>query len=477
MSKKMSGIIHFFVMVALYFIVSMLPPFGMVTPMGMKILGAFVAIVYGWIFMDLLFASVFGFLFLGMTGVFTPATAVSAGFSNQTVQTIIIIGAFAAGLNQLGLGELITNFMLSRKIIVGRPWLLVIAFCIMGALFGLMNKGLFGILLLYAIVESIGKKCGYENKSAAMSFMCCMILYCCIFLPAGFAPYLPTMLMFGGIYANAMQVALPWGAYFVAGLILSLVVAVIMILLAKFVFRIDVSKFSITEEQRQQYAAEKAPTVAKAAFACLVVYIALIVAPQFLGTENAIMAFINNVGLIGWTLVYMAIFVLWQGKDGKPVLNIGKMFADIPWVVVMLVAVTIPLGNAVSNADGGIMATLNVWLRPILANFGVTGIYIFVLVFLGVLTQFTHNFVAGAVFLPLFGTVGASLGADPYLLFFFMFTALNVSFATPAASMNTGFAFGSPQVNPKWAYIWGWILLIVTIIVALIGIPIWTALI
>ena len=97
MSKKMSGIIHFFVMVALYFIVSMLPPFGMVTPMGMKILGAFVAIVYGWIFMDLLFASVFGFLFLGMTGVFTPATAVSAGFSNQTVQTIIIIGAFAAG--------------------------------------------------------------------------------------------------------------------------------------------------------------------------------------------------------------------------------------------------------------------------------------------------------------------------------------------------------------------------------------------
>ena len=159
MSKKMTGIIHFAVMVALYFIVSMLPPFGMVTPLGMKILGAFVAIVYGWIFMDLLFASVFGFLFLGLTGVFTPATAVSAGFSNQTVQTIIIIGAFAAGLNQLGLGELITNFMLSRKIIVGRPWLLVITFCIMGALFGLMNKGLFGILLLYAIVENIGKKC------------------------------------------------------------------------------------------------------------------------------------------------------------------------------------------------------------------------------------------------------------------------------------------------------------------------------
>ena len=64
MSKKMTGIVHFFVMVALYFIVSMLPPFGMVTPLGMKILGAFVAIVYGWVFMDLLFASIFGFLFL-----------------------------------------------------------------------------------------------------------------------------------------------------------------------------------------------------------------------------------------------------------------------------------------------------------------------------------------------------------------------------------------------------------------------------
>lgn len=477
MSKKVTNLIHFGVMVALYVIISMLPPFGMVSEMGMKVLGAFVAIVYGWVFMDLFFASIFGFLFLGLTGVFTPASALSAGFSNATVQSIILIGAFAAGLNQLGLGELITNFMLSRKFVVGRPWMLVIVFCVLAALFGLCNKGLFGIILLYSIVGNIAKKCGYEDKSPMMSFMCCMILYCCIFLPSGFAPYLPTMLMFGGIYANAMQVALPYGQYFVAGIVLSLIVAAIMILLAKFVLRLDVSKFTITEEQRQHYAAEKSPMTAKAAFVGLLIYISLLVIPQFAGTELPILAFINNVGLIGWTIVFISVFVLWQDENGKPALDLVKMFANVPWVVVMLVAVTIPLGSAVGNGDVGIMATLNVWLRPVLANFGVTGLYIFVFVFLGVLTQFAHNFVAGAVFLPLFGTVGVSLGADPYILFFLMFTALNVSFATPAASMNTGFAFGSDQVDPKWAYIWGWLLLVVTIIVVIVGLPLWNIII
>ncbi len=107
---------------------------------------------------------------------------------------------------------------------------------------------------------------------------------------------------------------------------------------------------------------------------------------------------------------------------------------------------------------------------------GATGIYIFVFVFLGILTQFAHNFVAGAVLLPLFGTVGMNCGADPHILFFLMFTALNVSFATPAASMNSGFVFGSDQVNPKYAYIWGWLLLIVTGVVVLLGLPLWNML-
>lgn len=476
MLKKYDFIIHFAVMMLLFVVISMLPPFGMITPTGMKVLGAFVAIVYGWMFHDLFFASLFGFVLLGLTGIFTPTTAISAGFSNVTVQQILIVGAFAAGLNQLGLGELVANFMLSRKFIVGRPWILMIIFFLIATFFGLCGKGLFGILLLFSIAGDIAKKCGYEDKSPMVSFMFCMIVYLTQFMPCGFAPYLPTMLMFGGIYANAMQVAIPYGSVFVAGVILCIIVTVIMILFAKYVLRLDISNFTITEEQRQEFAKVESPIHAKVAFVGLMIFIALVVLPQFVGTAHPVLAAINDIGLSGWTIIFLSVFILWKNEEGKSMLNLTKMFANVPWQIVMLVAVTMPLGNAVGNAETGIMATMNVFVRPIMADMGLTGMYIFVFLFLTILTQFAHNFVAGAVFMPLFGTVGVSLGADPNLLFFLMFTALNVAYATPAASMCSAFAFGSEQIDRKYAYLWGVLLLVIASVVTLIGMPLWASL-
>ena len=454
MLKKYDFIIHLVVMIALFAVISMLPPFGMITPTGMKVLGAFVAIVYGWMFHDLFFASLFGFVLLGFTDIFTVTSAIGVGFSNVTVQTILIIGAFAVGLSQLGLGELVANFMLSRKFVVGRPWMLMIILFLIAAFFGISGKGIFGILLLFNIAGDIAKKCGYEDKSPLISFLFCMIVYFAQFMPCGYAPYLANMLMFAGVYSNAMKVALPYGQIFLAGTILCLIISVILIILAKFVFRLDVSKFTITEEQRQAFAKEKSPIQAKVALVGLLVFIVLVVAPQFFGTQNPVLATINNIGLMGWTIIFLSIFVVWKDENGKSMLDINKMFASVPWQIVMLVAVTMPLGNAIANAETGIMATMTVWLRPIMANMGVTGMYIFVFIFLAVLTQFAHNYVAGVVFMPLFGAVGVSLGADPYLLFFLMFTALNIAYATPAASMCAAFVFGSEQVDRKYAYIY-----------------------
>ena len=149
-----------------------------------------------------------------------------------------------------------------------------------------------------------------------------------------------------------------------------------------------------------------------------------------------------------------------RDEEDKPLLDIVDMFASAPWAAIMLIAVTIPLGNAMSSAEVGVMATMIMYVQPMLASMGVIGMYIFVFVFLGVITQFAHNFVAGAVFLPLFGTIGLNIGADPVVLFFIMFTALNASFATPAASMNSGILFGMKEVNTKWGYIFGWLTLV-----------------
>ena len=53
-NKKMVSYIHIAIMLVITFGVGFLPPVGQITELGMKVLGCFLGIVYGWIFIDLL---------------------------------------------------------------------------------------------------------------------------------------------------------------------------------------------------------------------------------------------------------------------------------------------------------------------------------------------------------------------------------------------------------------------------------------
>ncbi|MBR2627367.1 MAG: hypothetical protein IKD30_03815 [Peptococcaceae bacterium] len=473
--KNKKFLIHVLIMFILGGVISQLPPFGKITELGMEVLAVFVMLIYGWIFIDLFWVSLFGFFLLGLTNVTTVSAAFGSAMATDTMYLLLLVGALAGGLDQLKVGDAIANFMLSRKIIVGRPWLLVIFFIALAFLLGLCNKGILGMLLLWNIVGNIAKSCGYEDKSAFLSFICCMIAYYC-FWPAGFAPYLPNMLLFGGIFQRT-GFQLDFAAIFVWGMVLSIVMAAVMLLLAKFVFRIDASKFNISEETRQEFASKKVSTVTKAALVVLAGYILILVAPQFMNPELFIVKFINKFGILGWTIAFFSIFFIWRNEEGKPALDPAQAFAKIPWTMLMVYGVTVPMGSALSHAEVGIMATVAAYVTPLLGKFSVMGIYIFTIIAMGVITQFLHNMVVAFLFMPLLTPVAVSMGADPNIMFLMLFIGLACSFATPAASMNSGFIFGNPQIDVKRAYLYGWTLLIVAIVCTLLLLPLFQMLI
>ena len=66
--KNTISYIHVAIMLALMLGGGYLPPIAQITPIGMKVLGVFLGLVYGWCFIDLLWTSVLGFFALGLTG-------------------------------------------------------------------------------------------------------------------------------------------------------------------------------------------------------------------------------------------------------------------------------------------------------------------------------------------------------------------------------------------------------------------------
>ena len=101
----------------------------------------------------------------------------------------------------------------------------------------------------------------------------------------------------------------------------------------------------------------------------------------------------------------------------------------------------------------------------------VTLLMIAAMILLAIVTQFMHNIVMGAIFLPMIPPIVAQMGGNPYTCFFLMYLALMCAYVTPAGSMMAGMVFGHEYMERKDAYIFGIVFLVVTIVIAICMIP------
>lgn len=468
-SKKKIEYLHIVIMLIITFGVGLLPPFGEITPIGMKVLGCFLGIVYGWIFIDLLWVSFFGFAVLTISG-YAPSTQVLAsGFGNATFLMVLLGAAFAECLNQIGVTEGIAYWLLSKKIFIGKPWLLITAICACAFLMSLGNGGIAVIFLLWTIVMKIGEISGYEPGSKVLNMLIAFIVYIAMTAPA-LVPFYGGVILYGGFFTKGIGLPIPAGPMLFTGELYIILAIALLLLVARFVLKIDADHFTTTPELCAEYQKYKMNAYQKVGLLLMVCYFLVLMLPQiFVNLPGA--AFCNSLGVIGWSIIYMTIFIIWKDEKGEPIINLYDCFAKLPWAMLMLLAVTYPLADAMESADIGITATISATIAPILMNLDVTILIIASMIFLGIITQFMHNIVMGAIFLPMIPPIVMEMGGNPYTCFFLMYLALMCAYVTPAGSMMAGIVFGHKAMVRKDAYLFGLLFLVVTIIVAIAMIP------
>ena len=84
MSKKGTDLyfIHYVIMLVLVACGWLLPAGEVITPMGMKAIGIFAGLIYGWIFIDLIWPSLLGLVLLSFTGRGSSSLIVSSSALN-----------------------------------------------------------------------------------------------------------------------------------------------------------------------------------------------------------------------------------------------------------------------------------------------------------------------------------------------------------------------------------------------------------
>ena len=470
-SKKfdVKEIVCIAVMFVLFFGVQYLPPFGHITPLGMKVLGVFLGLLWGWVFVDLVWTSLLGFFILSLTGWTTPLGAVMSGFSNATTSMIVMSYCFAYCLSKVGVTESIAYWVLGKKVFVGKPWILVTALVLTAQLISVAGGSFAGIFLMWGIVKSISDMNGLPKGAPVTCLLYAMILYAGM-LGGSMVPFMGGVIMYGGFLTKATGIVVEGLPFLAAGQIYGIVSEVLLILVARFLFRMDASGFNINNEMCEGYAAYKNSRVQKIGLVATLVFFLAMCLPSVL--KGSIWTTLGSWGIVGMSILYLVFFNLVKDDEGKPVCTVAECWErGIAWGPILLFMVTIPLANAMESEQIGIIATVNEWITGLVGGLDLYVLYIAIAIVMGFMTQLLHNLVMGAIFIPIFAPIVISMGGNPITFFMVIYAALCCSFATPAASMQSALIFAHDEVPSGQAYTYGIAYYIVSTITIIAMIP------
>lgn len=472
--KKANTTMYFkvLIMFILTFGIGFIPTFGLITPVGMKVLGVFIGVLWGWVMIDILWTSIFAMVALGLTGL-TGVTAVfQAGLSHPVVLMALTTSLFAAAMNACKITDLLCGYFLTRNIVKDRPWMLVTMMLIAGAMIGAFASSIAGVFLLWAITLKIADICGYQQGDKAIGYIIGLIVVVCC-TASNCIPFQPGAIAFNGFLAQGIDGGTtPYAGFLIYNLIIQTILIGLLILCGKFILKLDLSKFNLPEEMINELKNQTITYEQKLGLASVTVFVLCLLLPGILPKTVPGMLFLSNLGIIGVSSLILVVLTILRAKDGEGIINITNCHKEVPWSVVWLMASTFPISDALKSADTGIMATVVEATMPLFTNISLTVFFIGATVILAVITQVSVNLVLGAVFIPFLCSICVDLGGNPYVLFMMLYTGLNLSFLTPAASANSALMHGHTWAKGSTSYTIGILYLVLgCVLMAVIGIP------
>ena len=434
-------------------------------------MGVFLGMLWGWIFVEMLWPSLLGIIAFGMTGAISVTGAFQGGWGHNMVLTVLMMLLFSELLNQCKITDYIAEKCLSAKIIIGRPWMLIIMIFVADFLISVLASNLAATFILWAAFIKVAEMTGYQKGDREVTFMICSILFVGV-ISLMVVPFKTAALVFVGFLTSGTGLTIEYVPYMIFMFVMCVLQIVLLLLIGKFVLKLDYSKLAGDDDRFAYMRGKKATYEQKVGMVFIATFITLLFLPAFLPKGAAITNLLNNWGIMGCAGIMLTIGCILKNSQGEKFADIATICRKgISWDIIWLLVATYPIADAMKSADCGIMATVMAFVSPMLQGMSPVVFMIVCSVVLGILTQFVHNVVLAAMFIPMMTQICASIGGNPYVMFFLLYLALQAAYATPGASMQGAMMFGHDWVPRKDGYMFGIIFLLITFASFVVGIP------
>ena len=435
--------VHSFLCLLIMFGFGQLPPVEPLTALGMRLIGIFLGLLYGWIFIDIVWPSMAGLLALMLVGGMKPVALLNRSFGDPIVVMMFFIFVFCATINHYGLSRFISLWFITRKFVAGRPWVFTFTFLasmfILGGLTSASPAAIIGWSILYGICDV----CGYKKGDGYPTMMVFGIVFASQ-VGMSLIPFKQAALTVFSAYETMSGVGIDYAKYMLIAACSCVLCSLLFIALGKYVFKPDMEKLKKLDASKLDTdGALKLSKVQKLILCFLFALVALLLLPNLLPADLFISKFLKSIGNTG-ICVFLVTVMCFLKVDGKPLLKFKAMIdSGVAWGIILLLAVVQPLSGAMAAQESGITNFLMMIVEPI---FGGSSPVVFAL-FIGfvatALTQVMNNGAVGVALMPVIFSYCSSMNVAPELPLIMVVMGVHLAFLTPAASASAALLHGN----------------------------------
>ena len=441
--------LHTAICLFIMFAFGQLPPVEPLTPLGMNLIGIFFGVLYGWIFIEIVWPSLAGLLALMLIGGYKPMMLLNKSFGDPVVQMMFFIFVFCATISHYGLSRFISLWFITRNFVKGRPWIFTLTFLgsifLLGGLTSASPAAIIGWSILYGVCEL----CGYRKGDGYPTMMVFGIVFAAQ-VGMSIIPFKQVPLTVFSAYETMAGVGIDYGKYMVIAILVCVLAAIFFVLMSRYIFRPDMSKLvDLDVSKLDTEGTLQLNKVQKVILFFLILLVALLLAPNFLPRDFFVTRFLKAIGNTGIVVLLVTIMAAIK-VDGKALLNFKIMVdSGVTWGIVLLLALVQPLSGAMAKPESGITPFLMQVLDPLISG----GSPLFFALFIGfaamALTQVMNNGAVGVAFMPILNSYCQATGVPPEIPLIMIVMNVHYAFLTPAASASAALLHGNDWSDTK----------------------------
>lgn len=442
---------HIAVSIALMFGFGYLPPFSTVTPVGMRLLGIFLGVIYGYSTCDIIWPSLVAIIAFGLSGYPANMAAGVTSMMGSSLVFQVITQYFTAGAIVIyGVGRWFVRKTLSQKIFMGRPLLYTWCFMFVFMWSCIVLETIPMFLLLYGIWNDIADSCDYEKDSTFRYYGFGGILVS-LLLGVSMMPYKSWQLGLATSWANVTGVKINLGQMLCCTSIIGTIVITAYVFLGAKLFQVDFSAMKAFDVNKL---GEESKILRPRAKRIMAVYFVTVLLSLYAGTFSgtALTNFIEKTLTVsGLFCLCTAILLIIPGGegDGKPAIifnDIKHSDAAVSWPVIFMCAVTIPLASALTTEATGILPWLSDVFTPVFAGRSPIFIMILTIVLMVFLTNVGSNIALGNAMIPVISPFILASGVNPMFFGCALVYAANIGIFLPGSSAPASIFHGRSEI-------------------------------